>query len=217
MTSIRRGNRSLRRPKPLLNEFKRILIVCEGSKTEPHYLRDACQVYRIHSASVEIAGKECGSAPMSVYRYAEERFREDSSFDEVYCVIDRDTHDTFDAAVSACHKHSSKRFYPVCSYPCFEYWILLHFYYTRAPIVATGGSSPCDVTLKLVTTKWPEYTKGYTKCFSELNKSGKAAIAMKNASLARADAISTGEPNPSTELDKLLQRLHKLSEEKAVS
>jgi hypothetical protein len=211
-----RTNVSLHRPKPKKIEFKKILIVCEGSKTEPNYLDDACRYYRINTASVEIIGKECNSAPITVFRYARDRFKEDPSFDEVYCVIDRDSHPTFDDAVSACRAHPSKRFHPISSYPCFEYWIFLHFQYTRAPVHAAGGSSPGDVMLKMVRQKWPEYTKGLSNCFIELQKNGKFDIAMKNADLARKDAISTGEPNPSTDCDRLLQRIIGIAKEQGL-
>ena len=208
-----RSKASLKRPSPQRSEFKRILIVCEGSKTEPNYLKEVCREYRINTASVEIAGKECDSAPITVYRFARDRFNEDPSFDEVYCVIDRDSHPTFDEAVSACLNHPSKRFSPIRSYPCFEYWILLHFQYTRAPVHGTGVSSPGDVMLKMVRECWPEYTKGFPKCFSELKKNGKVETAVNNASRARKDALSTGEQNPSTEFDLLFQRLINLGKE----
>jgi hypothetical protein len=216
MIRTRRSKASLKRPKPRLEEFKRLLIVCEGSKTEPIYLGEVCQVYRLSSANVEIVGSECDSAPITVFRYAQERFRLDPSFDEVYCVIDRDSHPTFDAAVSACRTHQSGRFRPICSYPCFEYWVLLHFRYTRAPIVATGALSPGDVALRMVRDEWAEYTKGHKRCFGELNMNGKTDTAITNASQARRDAEATGEPNPSTDIDLLLKRLKDLANEQAV-
>jgi hypothetical protein len=212
-----RANVSLKRPKPHRNEFKKILIVCEGSKTEPNYLKEVCREYRINTASVEIAGKECDSAPITVFRFARERFNEDPSFDEVYCVIDRDSHPTFDEAVSACRTHSSKRFHSIRSYPCFEYWILLHFQYTRAPVHGAGKSSPGDVMLKMVQRCWPEYTKGLLKCFTELKKKGNTDAAIDNANRARKDALSTGEQNPSTEFDLLFQRLVNLAKEQGMT
>jgi hypothetical protein len=214
---MNRANASLKRPKPHRNELKKILIVCEGSKTEPNYLKEVCREYRINTASVEIAGKECDSAPITVFRFARERFKEDPSFDEVYCVIDRDSHPTFDEAVFACRTHSSKRFYSIRSYPCFEYWILLHFQYTRAPVHGAGKSSPGDVMLKMVQKCWPEYTKGLLRCFTEIKKKGNTDVAIDNANRARKDALSTGEQNPSTEFDLLFQRLVNLAKEQGMT
>ena len=208
---------SLKRPRPQLKEFKRVLIVCEGSKTEPNYLREVCQMLRLSSASVEVIGSECSSALISVVRYAQERFASDRDIDEVYCVIDRDSHPTFDAAVSTCLSHPSGRFRPICSFPCFEYWILLHFRYTRAPIVSQGSTSAGEVTLRMVRHEWPEYTKGQLRCFSMLNSHGKTNYASRNADRARQDAIATGEPNPSTDLDILLKRLEDLGSEQSAT
>lgn len=213
---MRRAHVSLKRPTPQKNEFKKILIVCEGSRTEPNYLKEVRRFYRINTASVEIAGKECDSAPITVFRFARDRFNDDPSFDEVYCVIDRDTHPTFDEAVSACLTHPSRRFRSIRSYPCFEYWILLHFQFTRAPVHGAGRSSPGDVMLKMVKKCWPEYTKGLAKCFFELKQNGRTDTAINNAIRARQDALSTGEPNPSTEFDQLLQRLIDLAKEQGM-
>jgi hypothetical protein len=68
----------------------------------------------------------------------------------------------------------------------------------------------------MVRQKWPEYTKGLSNCFIELQKNGKFDIAMKNADLARKDAISTGEPNPSTDCDRLLQRIIGIAKEQGL-
>lgn len=132
-------------------------------------------------------------------------------------MIDRDSHPTFDAAVAACISHSSGRFRPICSFPCFEYWILLHFRYTRAPIVSIGATSAGEVTLRMVRDRWPDYTKGQLKCFSFLERLGKTDFAINNAIRARQDAEATGERNPSTDLDILLLRLKDLGVEQATN
>jgi hypothetical protein len=139
---LQRRSRSVR-------EFSRVLITCEGEKTEPNYLREMCRTLGLTAAVVEIIGKECGSSPLSVYDYAASRLKEDSSFDEVFCVIDRDTHATFDAAISKIASHPSKKMRSIASYPCFEYWILLHFRYTRGSVPAIGNKSSGDRMLSL--------------------------------------------------------------------
>lgn len=217
MFGKKRSASKLRRVSRGLNEFRRVLIICEGSKTEPNYLREVCQSLRLRAASVEIAGEECDSAPISVFRYADARFRDEAGdYDKIFCVIDRDRHPTFDAAVVACESHPSKRFLPIRSYPCFEYWILLHFRFTRAPIVTEGGASPGDVALALVREHWPEYLKGSRQCFERLEKQGFTARAEQNALRARRDAEATAEPNPSTEIDLLIEELRALAAEQSI-
>lgn len=196
-----------------MREFTRILIVCEGSKTEPNYIRELCHHLRLRAAAVEVVGEECESAPISVYRYAAERLRSDTSFDEVYCVFDRDRHATFDAAVTACAAHHSRKFQSICSFPCFEYWLLIHFRFTRSPIAAEGNDSPGDVALRLVRAEWAEYRKGMKGTFAVLEARSLTEVALQNAARARRDVEATLEPNPSTQMDILVSRLMQLAQE----
>ena len=50
--------------------YDRILIVCEGSKTEPNYFREIRTAHRLHTANVEVQPSELGSAPIQVVEYA---------------------------------------------------------------------------------------------------------------------------------------------------
>ena len=52
-------------------EFKtKILIVCEGEKTEPFYFEELRKRYRLNTADIEIVHPK-GSDPMSVFEKAE--------------------------------------------------------------------------------------------------------------------------------------------------
>lgn len=195
------------------SELRRILIVCEGSKTEPNYFRGLLKWAALRAVSVVVIGEQCESAPISVFKYAEKRFAEDGGYDEVYCVFDRDRHPTFDAAVEACQSHRSKVFTAVSSYPCFEFWVLLHFKYTRAPFVAQGPLSPGDVVVKAVKAEWPAYSKGMADAFPRLHENGKTSTAIAHARRARSDADATGNPNPSTGVGELVDRIIQLSED----
>ena len=50
--------------------YDRILIVCEGSKTEPNYLREIRAYYRLRSANVVVRPSESGTAPLQVVECA---------------------------------------------------------------------------------------------------------------------------------------------------
>ncbi len=206
-----RSASGLRRKSRGFAELKRTLIVCEGSKTEPHYFKSLIRSLGLRATSILVIGEECESAPISVFEYADTLYREDGSFDEVFCVFDRDRHPSFDRACSAISQHSSRAFRAVVSNPCFEYWLLLHFRYTRAPFVAQGANSPGDMVVKAVKDAWPDYTKGRQDVFSQLNREGRTQQAIENAKRARIDATATGEPNPSTDVDVLIERLEQLA------
>lgn len=129
-----RAARALRHPAP------RILLVCEGEKTEPIYFRDMVNAWGLGN-QVKI-GKNDGSSPDKVVAQAEELYaqaqREGDAFDEVYCVFDRDAHERFKEAVARLQELRAKGqpLNTVVSVPCFEFWLLLHFGYTG---VASGN------------------------------------------------------------------------------
>lgn len=58
----------LNRRKPVRASYDKVLIVCEGSKTEPLYFQELIDHYEIHSANVKISG-DCGSDPVSVVNH----------------------------------------------------------------------------------------------------------------------------------------------------
>ena len=47
--------------------YDRILIVAEGSKTEPNYFSEIRAAYRLHTANVEVRASELGTAPSSSF------------------------------------------------------------------------------------------------------------------------------------------------------
>ena len=52
--------------------YDRILIVSEGSKTEPNYFSEIRAAYRIHTANIQVQPSDFGTAPIQVVRYAKE-------------------------------------------------------------------------------------------------------------------------------------------------
>lgn len=210
-----RSAKNLRRQSLGIKEFSRVLIACEGEKTEPYYLRELCKSLGLTAAMVEIAGKECESSPKSVFEYADARWKEDGSFDEIFCVFDRDKHETFDATVKAIKEHRSRRMKSIFSYPCFEYWILLHFTYSRGAVAVAGKRSAGDQMLSLVLAKWPGYEKGGKSNYAYLSAKNLTDTAITHAVRAKKDAEDTGNPDPSTKMDELVVRLRALGEELA--
>lgn len=50
---------SLQRKRILKAPYDRVLIVCEGAKTEPNYFREIRDAYRLSTANIDICGEEC--------------------------------------------------------------------------------------------------------------------------------------------------------------
>ena len=65
-----RTYRRLRRPDVAGPVRAQVLIVCEGSQSEPGYLEALCWSKGLNADEVEIYGDECGSDPRSVVQAA---------------------------------------------------------------------------------------------------------------------------------------------------
>lgn len=143
----KRRARKLGRAAPSRESYDRVLIVCEGSKTEPLYLREIIDELELNTANISITG-EGGSSPISVVEYADFLYRKDATkgggYDRVYCVIDKDTHDSYSSAIQKVNNTQPVDvFFIISSVPCFEYWVLLHFEYTTQAFTHTDSRSPC--------------------------------------------------------------------------
>lgn len=201
-----RSASSFNRRQPRYQPQPTVLILCEDSQSGKNYLEDARAHYRA-IADVDIV--HCGKTdPVGIVREAISR---SVKYDTVYCVIDRDRHPSFDAAKALVLGHKKVKI--SVSYPCFEYWFLLHFGYTDRPYVEEGNHSPADVLIRDLRKKdgFDDYDKGSrTKRFDQL-LGAPLELAKKWSRVAREDAARRGHPNPSTEIDRVLELFETLS------
>jgi hypothetical protein len=197
-------------------QTKRFLIVCEGTKTEPYYLKDFADDLGIRPSSLKIAPSD-GSSPDRVVAHGIKLYEDDAksgdSFDQVFFVFDRDKHSTYDSAVRQIKDCAAtdQPFKVVTSVPCFEYWLLLHFGYTDQPFNASGRKSACDNLISVLRKKpgFRDYGKGTQDVYSLVKD--KTSIAMKAAEKGLANTKKTGAQNPSTRIHELIDALQKLS------
>lgn len=196
----------------------RLLIVCEGMKSEPYYFEEFCELHRLRTPRVRIAPGAGGSSPDRVVAYAEQLFDEDARlgadhYDQVFCVIDRDKHPTFKDALRRIEalKAAGKPFIAIPSYPCFEYWLLLHFAYTRQSFHVSGNRSICDNVIRELRKQpgFQAYAKAQRGIYSQLKE--RTATAIPHARRAEKEAAETGEANPSTAVHRLVEVLLKLA------
>ena len=100
----------------------RIVVVTEGKKTEPGYLRVFSRLFRV--PTVEVVPIGVGEDPRSVVERAIKEARSlvgdaASQRDAVWAMFDRDDHATFEEARRLAADHGI----PVAvSNPCFELW-----------------------------------------------------------------------------------------------
>jgi len=210
-----KSTRSLSRRGAVKDSVPIYLIVCEGNKTEPEYFNDLRNFERLACITVKVCG-ECGSAPISVVEHALQLYKDltigGEPVEEVFCVFDKDDHESFFRACALIEK-SKKEKIPitaVISVPCFEYWILLHFQYNRAPFQGKGNASSAGVVCKNVQKHIKGYTKGAKGLYASLKS--KQADAVSHSRRAIEDMNATGQDNPSTHVHTLVEQLLKFSE-----
>lgn len=191
---------SFTRKKAVLKVQPRVLVICEDTKSCKNYLEDAARHFRSY-AEIEIA--HCGNTdPLGIVSKAVERCH---VFDHVYCAIDRDKHENFNEAVRLAAEHQVAVTI-IASYPCYEFWLYLHFFgYARKPYAGQGNLSAGDCMVKDL-CKIPEmadYGKGTSKdVFEKLLP--RLSDARKSAKRVMDAAIEEQDMNPSTRLHDLI-------------
>lgn len=196
--------------------YEKVLIVCEGEKTEPNYFNELIDFYEINTANVKVDGS-CGSDPLSVVDYAIAQYKQELAtgepYNRVYCVIDRDAHPNFTAALQKLDNQKPVDvFHAAVSVPCFEYWLLLHFNYTTAAFMSAGNKSAGDGVVDELKKYWSDYGKGNYGAFSYLL--GQLDFAKANAARGLANALQTGSNNPSTCVHELVAYLQNIKADK---
>ena len=184
--------RELKRKTAIRDPYDRVLIVTEGEKTEPNYFDDLVSFYEISTANVEISTSASGSDPESIvntaiqFRNQEERLGE--QYDRVFCVFDRNSHANFD---NASRRARSEGINLARSWPCFEYWLLLHYEYVRSPFQRTQRFSACENCIANLRIHLKDYQKATANIFRDLEANLDTALV--HAKQAFSDAKATGE------------------------
>lgn len=220
----RQAARELLRRKAQRQPAERLLIVCEGAKTEPLYLGEIRQQLRLPSANVQVQPAAYGTEPLRIVEYAERLFTEGQralgiharSFDRVVVVFDRDEHHSYHAALQRFAALNGRLendervkvpFEAVVSVPCFELWLLLHFADVFAPL-------HCDEALGRLGAHVAGYTKGQGSHWAVTQDRLDVATARAEALLAAGHTAEDGT-QPYTNMHELVHRLLHLKDHAA--
>lgn len=192
-----------------------VLIVCQGKRTEPNYLRGLQAALRIANANFIILETGQGHDSLSVVKAGIAEYGKDPSlYDRVYCVFDKDADPHYANAVNlACNHALAKRnvLFVVNSVPCFEIWLLLHFEYTTYEYEKAGNKSACD---KIVSDlkkvgRIPNYVKNHKGIYELV--SDKTSTALRNSKMLRKHNIGAQSDNPSTRMHELVTYLQSIA------
>jgi hypothetical protein len=220
----RQAARELLRRKAQRQPAEPLLIVCEGSKTEPLYLGEIRQQLRLPSANVQVQPAAYGTEPLKIVEYAERLFTEGQralgiharSFDRVVVVFDRDEHHTYHAALKRVAALNGRLendervkvpFEAVVSVPCFELWLLLHFEDVFAPLHR-------DEALARLRAHVAGYAKGQGSHWAVTRDRVEVATARANALVAAGHTADDGT-QPYTNMHELVHRLLHLKDQAA--
>lgn len=201
-------NNQISRRKPTKQPNKVILVICEGEKTEKNYFQRLKECLKLTSVSIKILPSP-HPTPLQVIDYAEQKAKEVSEYDEIYCVFDRDTHKDFDKALDEAKKIKLKNtiFEIIVSDPCFEFWILLHF--AKITRNFSTSQSPCNALQKCKTFK--QHLSDYDKSNYDFDDivANHLNTAIENANEINKTNLPTRQ-TPYTEVVRLVENLQKL-------
>lgn len=204
-----RKAKDLARRKSKKAPYESVLIICEGEKTEVNYFKNLIYAHRLNTANIEVKHCKKSTAPISIVNHAIEQAREYPYLDRIYCVFDRDDHDSFNQAIKKLSDQQTKnkktKFFAITSTPCFEIWPLLHFKYTTKEFSRTQNNSACDNLLMELKYHLKDYEKNIPDLYDRLNKY--LTVAFKNAKKLRQDNEETKNKNPSTDIDQMVSYL----------
>lgn len=206
-----RRARALARKKGTRPPYDRILICCEGAKTEPLYFEDIRIEKRIPGAHVKVMPSALGTEPLQIVEYALSKFLDAREFEHIFVVFDRDQHRTYhdalnrSAALNERYQNDGKKlvkFTAIPSVPNFELWILLHFedvldFHHRDDIV------------RRVCACLPGYWKAMPGVYKATQSNVDTAIGRAKVLQSRYAAASGIDPY--TEVDKVVEILRAIT------
>lgn len=213
----RESNRELR---------ARILIVCEGSKTEPHYFESFKKGPLLTVKDVEInikgLGQNTDSLVETTIELKNEAEKSGDYYSQVWCVFDRDSFPSknfnraFDLVKSENKrmKEDDKETVIDIAYTneAFELWYLLHFEYRNTAMSRTEYSSKLTEHIANdINDKNFKYKKNLDNIYDMLLPNQSTAIRNAKRLLKEYDNHNPEKDNPSTKVHILVEELNKLS------
>ena len=206
--SVLRGERSFARKAGNTPPKEVTLIVCEG-ETETKYFKAFCQSLRLATATIYVCDNGTDSAPVNLVRKAEQLNLTNDGYDHIYCVFDKDVHESFDRAREKIRALSRRTKKPLpikeaVSIPSFELWVLLHYEQTDRSF-----NTSVEV-IRYISNQ--NHIRPYKKAD---DSTCQELITRLETALINADWLErrghTGNENPMTNVHKLVQHIKEIS------
>ena len=206
-----KGIKNLARKRSQRDAYDKVLIVCEGEKTEPLYFKDARNHHKLNTLNIQVEG--IGKDPLTLVEHAKALYKAEERlgdpYDKVFCVFDKDQHTTYEQALMLVKNIGVKgEWLAVTSVPCFEYWLLLHFNYSAQPFYPVPNLSASQAAVKKLKEHLPSYEKGDTGLYSKLLDQVETAIGCAKTIAAEAQRNKTD--NTSTKMHEVIEYIRKI-------
>lgn len=213
-----RTTKELARKKAKKAPYETICIICEDKKSACYYFKEFINHLRLNTANFIIPPSH-GSAPISVVDSAIQIAQTKSDIDYIFCVFDRDQHESYERAQNKLNLYKPKRtakskpkFTIITCTPCFELWLLLHFKYTTKFYEKSGDKTAADHLIKDLCKELPNYNKNTVNWFHDLKNKFETAI--NHAKRLASHNIQTKSINPATNMHELIEYLINLKDKK---
>lgn len=206
----RKAKASQKRREKTREKLVRFLVVCEGTKTEPHYFDALIKDHTSIVREVKIKGE--GRATVALVNRAQaikqELERKNAmAFDRVWLVFDKDNFNDFNEAI---RKAKKLGFQCAWTNEAFELWYNLHFEYLDTGIERNACIEKLQKFFrkKMGDTHF-EYEKGNPNIYGLLQQHGREDLAIRYAKKLRTLYKGTDYANhkPCTMVDKLIEEL----------
>lgn len=193
---------SIIRKKAFREQNTTVLILCEGD-TEAYYIKGLNKsLGLVFGIEIDPLSKD----PLSIVEEAQRR--NNSDFDRIYCVFDRNSHESYDEALRKINSSTqiNSNIKIINSVPCFEIWFLFHFIYSTKPLRI------CDNAIREIKGKGrlESYSKADKQIYEKTRKNISKAIKNSKKILQFHQTNKSKEFNPSTRFHELVEFLQNL-------
>ena len=184
---------------------KRILIVCEGEKTEPNYF----EKFEVTSCRLVVVGTGFNTESLvkKAIELGSKAKKDKEPFDELWTVFDRDsfTAEIFNKAIVLAKKSGIKLAY---SNEAFELWYLLHFHYIDMALSREQYMVKLDEFMKPDKLK---YRKNMDEAYDYFKNKQPQAIRNAEMLMNKYKPHNPEKDNPCTKVYELVNLLNENS------
>ena len=182
-------------------KLRKILIVCEGEKTEPNYFKNFPTEIEVCDY-IDVRGKGYNTVSLieEAIRLEKEAIKNKKRYIETWCVFDKDDFpvEQFENAIRLAEQNDIKCAYSI---EAFEIWYMLHFNYYDTGMSRTQYKEKLSELLK------KPYLKNDTDIYKHLLSKQNKAIKNAKTLYDRQCRLPMKDRNPITTVFKLVERL----------